>query len=98
MGEIVPGVAVIAVVLTDRPPLALAEVGAPFLPGDVRLARLVQPFLLSDIHQGPHCLPPPPPDQLNKSSLATSPHAGCEKAPKFGSRTPSRDRMTAAPA
>ena len=41
MGEIVPRVAVFAVVLADRPPLPLAEVGAPFLPGDVRLARLV---------------------------------------------------------
>ena len=40
MGEIVPGVAVLAVVLTDRPPLPLAEVGSPFLPGDVRLARI----------------------------------------------------------
>src|SRR6266704_1536974 len=50
MGEIVPGVAVFAVVLTDRTPLSLAQVGSPFLPGDLRLARVVQPFLLNDIH------------------------------------------------
>ena len=58
MGEIVPGVAVFAVVLADRPPLALAEVGSPFLPGDVRLARVVQPFLLRDIHHMVHFSPP----------------------------------------
>jgi len=54
MGEIVPGVAVIAVVLADRTPLPLAEVGAPFFPGDVCLARVVQSFLLGDIHHGVH--------------------------------------------
>src|SRR3981189_3305215 len=54
MGEAVPGVAVIAVVLADRAPLPLAEVGAPFLPRDLRLSRLVQPFLLSDIHRRVH--------------------------------------------
>src|SRR2546425_7197103 len=68
MVEIVPGVAVIAVVLADRPPLPLAEVGAPFLPGDLRLARLVQPLLLGDIHQRGHCLPPHPPDRRDDST------------------------------
>ena len=34
MCEIVPGVAVVAVVLADRAPLPLAEVRSPFLPGD----------------------------------------------------------------
>ena len=58
MGEIIPGVAVVAVVLADRPPLPLAEVGSPFLPGDVRLTRVVQPFLLGDIHQRAHRSPP----------------------------------------
>ena len=33
MGEIVPGVAVVAVVLPHRPPLPLAEIGAPEFPG-----------------------------------------------------------------
>ena len=32
VGEVVPGVAVFAVVLADRAPLPLAEVGSPFLP------------------------------------------------------------------
>src|SRR5882724_4021798 len=58
MGEIVPGVAIFAVVLADRTPLPLAEVGSPLLPGDVRLARLVQPLLLGDIDQRIHVLPP----------------------------------------
>src|SRR4029453_15480574 len=57
MGEVIPRVAPVAVVLTDRPPLSLAEVGTPFLPGDLRLARLVQPFLLRNIHQRVHFLP-----------------------------------------
>ena len=54
MGEIVPGVAVIAVVLADSPPLSLAEVRPPFLPGDVRLSRIVQAFLLGDIQHRFH--------------------------------------------
>ena len=54
MGEVVPGVAVVAVVLADRAPLPLAEVGSPLLPGDVRLARLVQPLLLGDVDQRLH--------------------------------------------
>src|SRR5438093_4322694 len=71
MGEIAPGVAVIAVVLADRTPLPLAEVGAPFLPGDLRLARLVQPFLLSDIHQRIHfCLRQPSMPFLRSSEAA----------------------------
>src|SRR5689334_16495197 len=36
--EIAPGRAVIAVVLADRAPLALAQVGAPGLPGDTPVA------------------------------------------------------------
>src|SRR5262245_14633797 len=58
MGEVVPGVAVVAVVLPDCPPLALAEVGTPFLPKDVRLARLVQPFLLRGLYYRVHFSPP----------------------------------------
>ena len=38
--EVVPGVAVLAVVLADRAPLALAEVRAPFLPGRAGVAAL----------------------------------------------------------
>src|SRR4029077_4043798 len=48
--KVVPGVAVRTVVLAHRPPLPLAQVRAPFLPGGLRLARVVQPLLLSDIH------------------------------------------------
>ena len=50
VGEVVPGVAVLAVVLADRAPLPLAEVRAPLLPGDPRLAGLVQPLLLGRVH------------------------------------------------
>ena len=49
MGEIIPGVAVLAVVLADRAPLPLAEVGSPFLPRDSRLARVIQPLLFRDV-------------------------------------------------
>src|SRR5271165_822917 len=49
MGEVTPGVASLAVVLADRAPLPLAQVGSPFLPGDSRLARIVQPLLFRHI-------------------------------------------------
>src|SRR5512134_3827252 len=51
MGEVIPGVAVFAVVLADRAPLPLAQVRPPFLPRDSRLARIVQAFLFSDIRE-----------------------------------------------
>src|SRR5262249_30627295 len=35
VGEVVPGVAAVAVVLAHGPPLPLAEVRAPLLPGDL---------------------------------------------------------------
>ena len=50
MGEIVPGVAVLAVVLADRAPLPLAEVGSPFFPGDSGVTRVVEALLFGDIH------------------------------------------------
>src|SRR5262245_6180273 len=60
VGEVVPGIAVFAVVLTHRAPLPLAQVGPPFLPRDSRLARVVQAFLLSDIDNlSGHVSPPP---------------------------------------
>ena len=46
VGEEIPGVAILAVVLAHRAPLPLAEVRAPFLPGDSRLAGVIQPLLL----------------------------------------------------
>jgi imidazolonepropionase-like amidohydrolase len=49
VAEVVPGVAVAAVVLADGSPLALGEVRPPALPRDVALARLVQPPLLGHI-------------------------------------------------
>jgi hypothetical protein len=49
VGEEVPGVAVLAVILAHGTPLALAQVGSPFLPRDLRLARLVQAFLFCGI-------------------------------------------------
>lgn len=49
MGEIIPGIAVLAVVLADRSPLPLAEVRTPFLPGDSGVTRVVEAFLFGDI-------------------------------------------------
>src|SRR6516164_7429844 len=46
MGEVRPGVFVVAVVLADRPPLALAQVRPPGPPRDTR-PGLLQPPLLS---------------------------------------------------
>src|SRR5262249_14595992 len=40
--EVIPGVPRLAVVLAHRPPLALADIGTPLLPGNVSLARLRQ--------------------------------------------------------
>ena len=45
MREIVPRISVLTVVLADRPPLPLAEIGSPFLPRKSGLARFVQPLL-----------------------------------------------------
>src|SRR5690606_28588833 len=43
VGEVVPRSAVFAVILPYRPPLPLAQVGAPFLPGGLFLPRLYKP-------------------------------------------------------
>src|SRR6266851_2384721 len=43
MGEVVPGGAVLAVVLPDGAPLALAQVGTPFPPGDSPVPGVLQP-------------------------------------------------------
>jgi hypothetical protein len=50
VGEVVPGVSVLAVVLANRAPLALTQVGAPFPPRDSGFARLVQPLLFRYLH------------------------------------------------
>ena len=42
MREVIPGVAVVAIVLTYRPPLALAEIRSPLLPRHPVLARFVE--------------------------------------------------------
>ena len=53
MAEVVPGVAVVAVVLAHRAPLAFAEVRAPLLPVRLACARLVKPLLLGVcVHRG----------------------------------------------
>ncbi len=52
--EEVPRIAVLAVVLADRAPLPLAQVGAPRLPADLLLTRVIE----SDVFCGLHgCLP-----------------------------------------
>ena len=49
MGEIVPGVAILAIVLPDRAPLPLTQVGTPFLPWNSRIARIIQPLLFRSV-------------------------------------------------
>src|SRR6185436_19132926 len=51
VGEEIPRVSVLAVVLADRSPLALAEVRTPFLPVDLAFASLVEPGLFSCVHR-----------------------------------------------
>ena len=46
MSEVVPGIAVVTVVLTHRAPLALAEVRSPLFPGHPVLTCMVEPLLL----------------------------------------------------
>src|SRR5262249_53619457 len=43
MAEVIPGVATLAVVLTDGPPLPLAQVRSPFLPGHLLFPSFVKP-------------------------------------------------------
>src|SRR5512144_1989472 len=54
MAEVIPGIAVFAVVLANRTPLPLAQIRSPFLPRDLRLARIVQPLLFRHIHECRH--------------------------------------------
>src|SRR5262245_59386117 len=49
VAEVVPRVAVHAVVFADRAPLPLAEIWSPLLPGDPALAGLVEPSLFRDV-------------------------------------------------
>ena len=51
VGEVVPGVAVLAVVLAHGAPLALAQVRPPLLPGDAGFTRVVEPLLLRDVDE-----------------------------------------------
>jgi hypothetical protein len=55
VGEEVPGVAVLAVVLADRAPLPFAHVGSPFLPGDVLRAGFVQSAVFGGHRVSPPC-------------------------------------------
>src|SRR5262249_7831478 len=60
MSEVVPGVAVRAVVLAHRPPLALAQIRPPLLPGYALVIFFLQPLSLmkvSTLHAVPHFLP-----------------------------------------
>ena len=49
VGEVVPRVAVLAVVLANGAPLPLAEIRSPFLPGNTRLPCVVQPLLFAHV-------------------------------------------------
>jgi hypothetical protein len=46
MGKMVPRIAILAVVFSDRPPLAFAQIGTPFLPRCCMRTSLIQPDLL----------------------------------------------------
>src|SRR5262249_37642731 len=48
VAEIIPGVAVLAVVFADRAPLAFAEVWAPLLPGGLLVVGFFQTFVFGD--------------------------------------------------
>src|SRR5262245_4545115 len=48
---VVLGITVVAVVLTNRAPLPLAQVRPPLLPGDRRFPRAVQPLLLGIVER-----------------------------------------------
>ena len=47
--EMRPRIAIVALVLANRTPLALAEVWSPFLPGNAGFPRVVQPRLFCDV-------------------------------------------------
>ena len=48
MGEVVPGIAVGAVVLAHRAPLTLTQIRTPLLPRDPLFTGFIQPLLLID--------------------------------------------------
>ena len=52
VGEVRPRITVVAVVLANRAPLALAEIRSPLLPRNALLAGLVQPRLFDDVGHG----------------------------------------------
>src|SRR5262249_56604765 len=43
MGEILPCISILAVVLADRSPLPFGEVRSPFFPGGIACSRVLQP-------------------------------------------------------
>src|SRR6516225_1673660 len=45
MRKVVPGIAIIAVIFANRPPLPFAEIGTPLLPGHMGLAGFIQTLL-----------------------------------------------------
>src|SRR5262249_17263043 len=49
MWEVVPSVAIVAVILAHRPPLAFAKIRSPLLPGHVIVARLIETNLFHRI-------------------------------------------------
>src|SRR5262245_3683033 len=52
VGEVIPGIAAVAVVLAHRTPLALAQVRSPLLPGNLLLTRLYKSHLFGS-HRAP---------------------------------------------
>ena len=96
--EIIPRIAVLAIVLANRSPLSLAEVGPPLLPGHTLLARLIKahlfccfvPCRLSLFRQRspPFCIIRRYPDVVIAHFLSAALETCCN--PEFGRRLPIR--------
>src|SRR4051794_11430555 len=70
MGEVVPCIAVVAVVLTNGPPLTLAEVGAPLPPAAVTCLRQAQSLSCRRHRSPPTLLPSTDQGAVPRGTLA----------------------------
>src|SRR5262245_6180498 len=96
MAEVVPGIAIVAVVFAHGAPLALAEVGPPLPPQDATLSRLrealllrrarccrhrVAPFLRVQVNAGPRSRGLP---LIAPHRQSAQPEMGLQDAPGWG--------------
>ena len=86
MREVIPGVAVVAVVLTDRSPLALAQVRPPLFPGRLLLPSLFKSDLFSVFHFAAPDLRRVPKSgwMMNMTAKMTKTRNGCQRQAPFG--------------